>query len=518
MIYNAPDTYTGQLASVPHPTCQLHPRFEATKCLPQHDISDHYPKECQQNIDFISDSRQYSNEAKEAHVPPGARTPHKAAVHPQDSAQPLYPTPTDINGVSGSQRGKSSIVREIVSGLPSNAAQAQAQTTSIHADTNLNLATHESRSDEINEEITEDIKHSEGATQNASGSRRGPSNPLHQSSLPVADEAGLGFFQAGLYYPVASLVGRFAETVRRYWYIPRDQNSQRPLLHSLHGYNPTFSAFIISEKMPNETSRGHVRFVGFSQDVNLEAEITKVYDDETRLFQILSEPTIPITILFDICRQGQRPSATPPSGISLFWTCSIGETAGACIISDCNAPNSCFLIALMISACTPNLQHTSETLGKMIQERLDQVMGYLEEHYSMRHPTGKCAKCSNAPKPCDKPTQQNVDWGETKDMDGLLELAKILSGSDIANDVYRWFMEDDIFLRVNKLQDPRELCPISPEHGGSKLGLSLAVVAAPSPPPDLEPLPEGRGKHERGASGPVRAGSALGQEWGLALK
>ncbi|KEP47214.1 putative transmembrane protein [Rhizoctonia solani 123E] len=478
--------------------------------------------------------------------------PHKTTVVAaplENLAQPLSPAPMDANIANASKRGKSSIIREITSGSisSSNTAREQAQSAFTHAVADPFSVTQASQFDGIKDDITR----VDGTAQKALGPRRGSSNPLLQSSPPAVDGAQFSFFQPGFYRPLdlASLFGQFTATFIRYWQIPRLGN--HPLLHSLYGQGPTFSIFAVAgddaerdlQALHRALMRPYsatVRFVSLSQFTtldNIEAEIKKLYGEcqnipdahlfiyltghgdwhnrmvlseskaigETHLFELLSGPTIPVTILIDICRKGRLPSAIPPKGISLVWTCSLGETAGACRITNCDSPNSCFLIALMISARTPKLQHTNEGLKQMVQNRLDQLMAYLKEAYVIRHSKGDCVKCSVI-KPCDKPTRQNVDWGDAENIDGLMELTKILSSSEIAEEVYQRFMGDRIFLRVNNLLSPRRLHS-GLEDGGGKLGLLPIVAATPSLAPTFDPLPEDHTyKHERGANEPVHAG------------
>ncbi|KDN48687.1 hypothetical protein RSAG8_02674, partial [Rhizoctonia solani AG-8 WAC10335] len=350
---------------------------------------------------------QASSKAGEARISARA-SPHKTTVVAapvENRAQPSNPAPTDANGASAPKRGKSNIIREFTPGSSSNTAQAQAQSASAHADTDLPLATHESQPDGINEIIIDNNTHPEGTTQNAPGPKRGSHNPLHQSSPPVSDGTGLTFFRAGFYRPV-TLLGQFTATFIRHWPIPR--LGRRPLLHSLLGHGPTLSIFAVAgddaerdlKALHHALMRPYsasVRFVSLSRELtldNIEAEIKKLYDEcegvpdthlfiyltghgnqhnrmivsksksisETYLFELLSGPTIPVTVLFDICRKGRVPSAIPPKGISLIWTSSVGETAGACRVPDSNSPDSCFLIALMISARTASLRYTTEAL------------------------------------------------------------------------------------------------------------------------------------------------------------
>ncbi|KAL5634692.1 hypothetical protein ACGC1H_002662 [Rhizoctonia solani] len=495
---------------------------------------------------------QTSSEARSIYVS-SRIAPHKSTVVAapwENLGQPSNPAPADTNGASASKRGKSSIIRETTSGSSSNTAREQAQSAFAHVDADLYLATQASQLDGITE-VKDEITRVEGAAPKTLGLRRGSSNPLHQSSPPTADGARFGFFQPEFYRPVVSLVGQFTATFIQYWPISRLGN--RPLLHSLYGHGPTFSIFAVAgddaerdlEALSHALVRPYsttVRFVNLSRYTtldNIDAEIKKLYGEcenipdthlfiyltghgnwhnkmvlseskaisETHLFELLSGPTIPVTILIDICRKGRVPSAIPPKGISLVWTCSLGETAGACRMTNCNSPDSCFLIALMINARTPKLQHTSEGLKQMVQKRLDQLVAYLKEVYAIRHPKGDCAKCSTL-KPCDKPARQNVDWGDAENVDGLLELTKILSSSEIAEEVYQCFMGDAIFLRVNNLPNLRSPCAVGLEYGGYKLGLSPVVAAAPSLAPKFSPLPEDHtGKHERGANEPVHVGS-----------
>ncbi|CAE7135606.1 unnamed protein product [Rhizoctonia solani] len=502
---------------------------------------------------------QASNEAREPHASSRA-SPHKTAVASvpgpvENRIRPSDPPASDNSDACTFGRGKSRIVREIIPESPSNKVRVRAQSASAYAEIDTPLTTYEPQSDERSETARNKITHPEGSTQNTPGVRRGSSNPLHQASPPVTDVDGawFGFFQAGFYRPFTFLavVGQFTTTVIRYWPIPRLGNPS--LLHSLYGPGCTFSIFAIAGGDAErdlqalhcalmDSCLASARFVSLNPEVglnNFRAEIKKLYDEykkvpsthlfiyltghgnkknrmiiseyksinENDLFELLSGPTIPVTVLFDICRPDGEPCAIPPKGISLIWTCSLGKNAGAGRMPNCNSPDSYFLTALMISACTPDLQHTSDTLQKNVQMRLDQLVNFWKEVYSMEHLTGRCSACSTKHEPCYKPVQQNIDWGGAENMDGLLELTKILSGSKFAEDVYQRFTGDDIFVRVNNLPDLRRLRLTDLEDGGGKLGLSPAVTATPNLVLDFGPLPEDHtSKHERGANEPVSAG------------
>ncbi|CUA68518.1 hypothetical protein RSOLAG22IIIB_03556 [Rhizoctonia solani] len=463
-----------------------------------------------------------------------------------DSAESV---PADADGASSLQRGKCSATAGSTSGSTNAArAEAKAQSASAHADSDQPLAAcdREPQSGEINENIIDNTRteHTHEPVQNAPGPKRGSSNALHQTSPPEIDRARFG---SGFYRPITLFVGQFTATFSRYW-------ANGPLGRSLYGRGPTFSIFAIAgdgaerdiQALHRALTRSypvHVRFVSLSQYITLDdfgAEIKRLYDEckdfpnthlfiyltghgdwqnrmvasesqtlsATRLFGLLSGPTIPVTILFDICRKGRAPSAIPPEGVSLIWTASLEETAGACRIPNSNSPESCFLIALMMSARTPGLQYTSDALKEMVQGRLDQLMAFLGEVYSLTHTTdGRCPNCLESLEPCDKPTGQKIDWQHANSVDGLLELTRILSDSDIAEEVYERFMGDAIFLRVNNLSNPKALHSIVSE-GGGKPGLSSAVAATPNIAPDFGPLPDDHtDRHERGANEPVHAAS-----------
>ncbi|KDN48690.1 hypothetical protein RSAG8_02677, partial [Rhizoctonia solani AG-8 WAC10335] len=113
--------------------------------------------------------------------------------------------------------------------------------------------------------------------------------------------------------------------------------------------------------------------------------------DATDLFQLLLEPhdtrsAVPVTILFDICRPGVDPSPEPPEGITLIWTCSPGEAAGAYRLP--HGPDSCFLTSLMMAsrekACT------SQRPQDAVQIQLNRVTEYLRKLYSIKHSQGGC--------------------------------------------------------------------------------------------------------------------------------
>ncbi|CAE6351657.1 unnamed protein product [Rhizoctonia solani] len=484
-------------------------------------------------------------------VPPraGPRNGTVAAAPLRSLAQPSDPAPMGTSSASTPKRGKSSSVGEITSALSSNTAQGQAQSASAHVDPDQPLIMHEPQSDELNGIATDDTEHTQKPAQNTTGPKRGSSNALHQSSPPAIDRARLGLLQPTFYRPFTFLVDRFKVIFSRYWPIP--QLGDRPLLRSLHGYGPAFSIFAIAgdnaERDIHILYRAlthpyatNARFVSLSRYTtldNIKNELRGLYNEcknipnthlfiyltshgdwhnnmiisgyealsETHLFELLSEPTIPVTILFDICRKGIVPSVSPPKGISLIWACSLGERAIALRVRNNNVPHSCFLIALMMSARTPGLQCTSEALKEMIQWRLHQLILYLREAHALTHPAGRCLKCMEIPKPCDKPTRQKIDW-EHAEANGLLELTKILSDSDIAEEVYQRFMGDPIFLRVNN-SDPKALRSIGPEGEGSE---SLAVAVAPITPPDFgPPLEDHTSRHERGVNELVHALSTL---------
>ncbi|KAJ1307807.1 hypothetical protein OPQ81_001890 [Rhizoctonia solani] len=553
-------SFTPRLSSVPHPISHPHPYFEAAESHNQCFISEQY-EGCRLIVQaylqliivlfilfalmfinvlaravlFLLSWSQPSPEAREVHTQSRVAELNGATVPSTqtESVQPSDAAPLNTGDTSAAKRGKSDVVGEIALGSPPNAAQARAQSASGHVDTSTPLATHESQTDEI---LSNGITHPEGTTQSAPDSRRGSSNPLEQSPL-VAD--GTWSFQADFYRFVGRLVGRLTATV-----------VQHQFPHPLHVYEPILSIFAISGEGSErdvealhcalqDPHLGNVLFASFSRDIalhDIDAEIKELHDEcsavpNTRLFiyltshgnmrneMILSQcktisevylfnllsangPTIPITILFDICRQAHIQSAVPPVGISLIWTCSLGQTAGACRAQDFDGPDSCFLNALMMTARTPNLQHTSETLKQTVQERLDQLTDYLKEVYVRRHPTGRCPRCFSAYGPCDKPERQNVDWGHAGDVDGLLELTKILSSSQIAERVYQRFMGDEIFITVNKLSGSRGL---RSTDEGSELGLPLANLLS-STLALIHPPEDHTSKHARGANDPVCAG------------
>ncbi|CAE7140103.1 unnamed protein product [Rhizoctonia solani] len=128
--------------------------------------------------------------------------------------------------------------------------------------------------------------------------------------------------------------------------------------------------------------------------------------DETDLFGLLRElqetdpKLIPVTILFDICRESQQPSADTIEGVSLIWTCSPGEYAHALRLPyGPDIPSSCFLLALMMGPRTPGITYTEESLKNRVKEQLDQLVKYLKEVHSSRHSKeGICPICSKSNK------------------------------------------------------------------------------------------------------------------------
>ncbi|ELU40609.1 hypothetical protein AG1IA_05365 [Rhizoctonia solani AG-1 IA] len=290
------------------------------------------------------------------------------------------------------------------------------------------------------------------------GSKRGSTGPVHQSSLFNSD--WLDLFQTGLNHSASCLVDRFIVLIR---YPSIAWFGSGPLLGTLYGQTPTLSIFAISStdfeddvkvladtlmplypqnfqltkldvntaftRIKHEIKKlcsGHqgapdrhlLIYVTSHGDTNNDMFISESKRlKESDLFGLFSQLAIVATILVDICREGNTPSISPPEGISVIRSCSLAQKAGTFRIKGLAAPGSCFLNAVMIAACTPNLQHDDDgyRIRLSVQERLDQLIKYLNYRYSERH--GKEAKCTRCPSytdRCPEPTKQTIDWGDAR--------------------------------------------------------------------------------------------------------
>ncbi|CAE6460647.1 unnamed protein product [Rhizoctonia solani] len=180
---------------------------------------------------------------------------------------------------------------------------------------------------------------------------------------------------------------------------------------------------------------------------------------ETTLFSLLRAVQkgyprlVPVTVLFDICRPGFIFNSPAPRGVSSVWSCFPGEKAGACRFPGFNAPDSCFLIALIMAARTLDFEYTSQA-GKI-------------------------------------------------NMDGLLELVRVLSGTEIAEQVYQRFIGNDHFRTLNNLSSPKRSRSVHQADEEPQSGVLSAAVATSSPALGFSPLPSNTSNHERGANLPV---------------
>ncbi|CAE6516016.1 unnamed protein product [Rhizoctonia solani] len=230
---------------------------------------------------------------------------------------------------------------------------------------------------------------------------------------------------------------------------------------------------------------------------------------ETTLFSLLRAVQkgyprlVPVTVLFDICRPGFIFNSPAPRGVSSVWSCFPGEKAGACRFPGFNAPDSCFLIALIMAARTLDFEYTSQAGKIVIQERLDQLTTYLRGIHHMRHVSGGCSMCFDSRQHCVEPKPQNVDWRDVKNMDGLLELVRVLSGTEIAEQVYQRFIGNDHFRTLNNLSSPKRSRSVHQADEEPQSGVSSAAVATSSPALGFSPLPNNTSNHERGANLPV---------------
>ncbi|KAJ1301628.1 hypothetical protein OPQ81_008874 [Rhizoctonia solani] len=307
------------------------------------------------------------------------------------------------------------------------------------------LATHELHSDGRSETILSSNICFEGSTAIERGCQRGSSN-RHLWRLSTA-----------------SLWRGFSEYRR----IARIANTH--LLRSLLGFHPTlFVLVIVVEEgvhdleilqllMSGSSKPGQIHLTGLGGEVSLDkiyAAIKQLYDEsvkvpgsqllillsghgdsasrmclpgnefitETDLYRLFEElklentcpSPIPITILFDFCRESESSSAEPPEGVSLIWSCSPGENAHAFRLPhDPKIPHSCFLLALMMGPLILTVACTGEILKNRLKDHLDQLAVYLQEVHLLRHSNGKCPICPGSDKFCKKP-QQNIDWSKAK--------------------------------------------------------------------------------------------------------
>ncbi|KAF8753397.1 hypothetical protein RHS01_07013 [Rhizoctonia solani] len=295
------------------------------------------------------------------------------------------------------------------------------------------------------------------------GSKRGSTGPVHQSSLFNSD--WLDLFQTGLNHSASSLVDRFIVLIR---YPSIAWFGSGPLLGTLYGRTPTLSIFAISSTdfeddvkvladtlMPLypqnfQLTNGHqgapdrhlLIYVTSHGDTNNDMFISESKRlKESDLFGLFSQLAIVATILVDICREGNTPSISPPEGISVIRSCSLAQKAGTFRIKGLAAPGSCFLNAVMIAACTPNLQHDDD--------------GYRIRLSREARQRGKVHALSQPHRSLPEPTKQTIDWGDARQStDDLSKLMKSLANSEIAMGVYHWFMENQVFCTVNGIPYP----------------------------------------------------------------
>ncbi|CAE6432797.1 unnamed protein product [Rhizoctonia solani] len=212
--------------------------------------------------------------------------------------------------------------------------------------------------------------------------------------------------------------------------------------------------------------------------------------DEGDLLYSYSESDVEITVVADVCREGTTSAPPPPKGVSLIRTCSLGQVAGACRIKGLEAPHSCFLIALMMAACTPDVPYKNDPLEvqSAVQGCLDWLVTYLENHHVKNHPNGtNCGWCKGPNKQCPRPKPQKIDWSYAESLDGLVELMKILAGTETAKGVYQWFTENTTFCEINDLPDtvfspvfdPSHRPPDHPsQHGRGAMSASVRAIPA----------------------------------------
>ncbi|KAF8734146.1 hypothetical protein RHS02_07131, partial [Rhizoctonia solani] len=474
------------------------------------------------------------NEADEPYAPsrgrldPNVSAPTKSFLTPRDLV--IDTTNIDVASVSG--RGKQSPVGEVTLGPGLNITQTQAQADSGRECVGSSLFIHGSQSDNPGVAVKQGTTGSKELG-TIPGSKRGSTGPVHQSSLFNSD--WLDLFQTGLNHSASSLVDRFIVLIR---YPSIAWFGSGPLLGTLYGRTPTLSIFAISStdfeddvkvladtlmplypqnfqltkldvntaftRIKHEIKKlcsGHqgapdrhlLIYVTSHGDTNNDMFISESKRlKESDLFGLFSQLAIVATILVDICREGNTPSISPPEGISVIRSCSLAQKAGTFRIKGLAAPGSCFLNAVMIAACTPNLQHDDDgyRIRLSVQERLDQLIKYLNYRYSERHgKEAKCTRCPSSTDRCPEPTKQTIDWGDARQStDDLSKLMKSLANSEIAMGVYHWFMENRVFCTVNGIPYP------------------VATEADTAPNLAFQPVhrPPGRaGQLERGAMSPL---------------
>ncbi|KAH7341505.1 hypothetical protein B0J17DRAFT_262931 [Rhizoctonia solani] len=389
--------------------------------------------------------------------------------------------------------------------------------------------------------------------------QRGPSYPVRQPSLETHDNQ-LSHSKTtwsslfANFWPSASLsTASVWSSFSRCCYMPRITNTYP--LYSLRGLCPTLFALVIAVdedieclkilwSIPGVSEPGRINFHGLDEKVSLAKvydTIKRLYDEATELLgsellvvltghgdnvnrmqlhggefigetdlyeffkllklQDINSTPIPVTILFDICRKADKPSDEPPEGISLIWTCCPGEYAHSFRLPrDPKIPHSCFLLALMMVARIPDTARTDEAFKNSVKEHLDQLTAYLKEAHCLNHSKGKCHLCINSDELCKEP-QQNIDWRNAKNLNGILMFADALLGTNAAQEARRRITTSTMFCRVNKLP------VVALEGPESKSPSSLTTEGTTNIKSDLVNVPNhGTRGHIRGANGSVHAG------------
>ncbi|CAE6536558.1 unnamed protein product [Rhizoctonia solani] len=396
-----------------------------------------------------------------------------------------------------------------------------------------------------------------GPTAIVPGSQRGSSHPLQQSPpLDIGDTqpgrpktAWYDFFThrgVGTSLSPVPFGPSFARCYTRW--IPD------VLLRPLRGRHPTLFVLVIAIdeathdleilRLISEASKpGRINFSGLCKEVSLDkiyATIGRLYNesmnipgsellilltghgdsanrmrlhgdefiDETDLYQFFEQlklqnthSTVIPTILFDICREGDKPSREPPEGIGLLWSCSSGEYAHAFRLPyNPRIPHSCFLLALVMGSCINDPPCTSETFKHRVNEQLDRLIVYLKEVYRLRHSKGKCPVCLESEELCKEPLQ-SIDWrsAKAKNMGGIIMLAEALLDTEIGQEIHRSITLNPTFRRANKLLPVDQA-----DRGGGLEVLSAAVGATTGNSGNIPKA--GTNGHVRGANLSVHAG------------
>ncbi|KAH7341507.1 hypothetical protein B0J17DRAFT_646865 [Rhizoctonia solani] len=405
----------------------------------------------------------------------------------EDNLESFEPTPACTN-----EYAKRSIL---------SAAQSASSTVADGA-SRLCFAARGLQPNSLNDTVLGVSIYSEEPTVVMPGSRWGHFNLIQQSPLGIDvihldhPKSTLGSLVAS-FWPTSLLCPNFPEQ----WYITRIANT---LLGSLRGRCPTLFVLVIAvdeavhdleilQLMSEASNPKQINFRGLAVQVSLAKvydKIKQLYDEATELpgsellvlltghgnstkgmhlcrdefinetdlyefFELLklqdtNSTPISVTILFDICREDQKPSIDPPAGITLIWSCSPGENAHAFRLQhDPKVPHSCT-------------------------------------------PKGDVA-CA--------PGSTSFARNHSKNMNGILRFAEALLGTETVQEAYRHITMDALFRRVNKLP------LLNQADQRSTRRLSLAEASAADTGCGLRNVSKcGPSSHVRGVNELVHAG------------